>query len=194
MSDPPLLRWARWVVPDDERGDALLGDWAEAFAAWRRRRGWGEAVLLLALDLLRSLPGLAGAALVERGWARIVLRSLPAVLAGCGLFLAPAILAGPLGRSGLAIAAAAALLLAIAGGWLAAALAGAAPRVHGMAVGIGLAGAGTALVGAGVLRGPAWLLAPLLLGVLTGAAYGGERFRRGRSRAVHAATGAHPAG
>jgi hypothetical protein len=143
MTSSRILRAAGWLVSDDERGEAILGDLEEIYAEWRAGRGRVPASLRLVWEVVRSAPALARSALAERGGAALLLRSVPALLAGGLLF------AGPLGLSrsamppgaspAIVIGIAAVAGFAIAGGWVAAALAGAAPRQHGLALGVGLA-------------------------------------------------------
>lgn len=181
-----LLRLARRLLPRDVRGESVVGDWAEVHAEWCARRGARVAALCLLADVLRSLPSLLVVAIAERGASRIVLRSLPAVAAGCALFVAPLVLGGGTsGMEGIAARVATLLLagvLAAGAGWTAAALAGAAPALHGLLAGLGIAALGIWAAAAGMPVGPAWQTALLPVVVLTGAVLGGE----GRARAVSA--------
>lgn len=127
----------RRLLPRGERGDAVLGDWLEVHAAWREARGPRAAALLLVVDVARSLPSLAITAVVERGTAAILRRSIPAVAVGVLLSALPLVLGGtvsvPVGESGrLLLMTAGALILTAGASWTAAVLAGAAPLLHGV--------------------------------------------------------------
>jgi hypothetical protein len=182
MTPSRIIRAAEWLVPDDERGEAILGDLEEVYADWQASRGPMLAALGLVWELARSCPALVRAAFVERGGAALLLRSVPALVAGGLLFAGPiglsksAAVAGTSPAIVLGIAAVAGF--AIAGGWLAAALAGAAPRQHGLALGVGLVllGLTMAAIGRGDL--PPWYWILLHIPVLPAAAYGGQLYWR----------------
>jgi hypothetical protein len=184
-----LERLGAWLLSEDERGSAALGDLLELHAGWSDRYGATRAALLLALDLLRSAPGYLVAALSTRGPRRILTRTVPALLAGCAAAAAPGVLGGiePHGAAGwpplvagLAIASGAAL----AGGWIAAGLAGAAPRQHGLAVGVALADLVGALGLSGWIEAPAWGVVAWQICVIVSAASGGARWRSVRRPAA----------
>ncbi|MEZ4417562.1 MAG: sialidase family protein [Gemmatimonadota bacterium] len=193
------IGWRRWVallVPRDELGEALLGDWEETRALWLARHGRLRSELLFLADILRSIPGLLWSACAERGWKAALRRSLPAVFAGCVLALAPLGVGGAsiaptlLRQVGIGVSAA---FLAVGAGWAASRVAGAAPRLHALAAGA-LAATAAMIAAArgdgGALHGiPAALLLGTSLGGVVHAARAPQR-GRGEVRipsAVHAA-------
>lgn len=144
-------RVAGWLLPDDERGRAVLGDLEELHAAWWERRGAVEATGRVLIELAASVPPLLLAACLERREAGLLSRSALAVLVGGVVGVAPLCVTGaalgPMAR--IVATALVGVVSALAGGWLAAAVAGAAPRQHALLVGLGLAASGVWLTGAG---------------------------------------------
>jgi hypothetical protein len=176
-----LIRVAAWLVSDDELGDTVVGDFDELYANWRSSRGAVAANLRLVFELARSSPALAWTALVERGGAAFLWRSVPALVVGSLVFAAP--LGSTLGGTALTtdpralLGVVAGAAVAMVGGWVAAAVAGAAPRQHAFALGIGLMVLGIVIeVMQG--RGHGWPCVLLQIAVVPAAAYGGERYWR----------------
>jgi len=180
---PRPIRWcATWLLSDDERGEAVLGDLEEIAAGWRAERGAFVAGLLAAYELLRSAGPLLGSAAADRG-AALLVRSVPALAAGCLTVALPAAVGGGSpGHASLAflVALAVGSVMAVVGGEVAAAIAGAAPRQHGLAVGVTLASAAAVLAATGRISPPLWLLTAWSVALVVSAAYGGARYRRAR--------------
>ncbi|NOT10080.1 MAG: hypothetical protein HOP28_17950 [Gemmatimonadales bacterium] len=139
---------AAFLVPDDERGRAVLGDLAEMHAVQVKNVGAGGAARWYWSEVLRSTPAFLRSGLAERGLTGLLLRSIPAVLGGfLTLFVMVTLgewLLGLVGLGGqrffsLAVAAA----YGVGGGWVAAVLGGQGPRQHALALGISCATFGT---------------------------------------------------
>ncbi len=138
MSLSPIFGW---FFPRSERGRAALGDFEEIFHQERELRGSVSAAIWALAEVARSIPALASAAVAERGFGGIARRSVPALVAGYGILLIPALTGVliPVGSQlllalGLIIIA----LVSLTAGWVAAALAGAAPRLHALLLGAGI--------------------------------------------------------
>jgi hypothetical protein len=176
---------ASWLVPDDLRGSDIIGDWIEIHAQWREAHGAGRAAALLAVDVVRSLPGLMALAFAERGWRGLVTRSLPAVFLGYATFAIAAALATGFseapGLLSFAVALAGTSALSLLAGWIAGSVAGAAPRQHGLLVGLGLAVTGAALAMRGAVD-PAIVVTPFLVVIVVAASLGGACGRPRRPR------------
>ncbi|MEZ4589504.1 MAG: hypothetical protein R2909_24265, partial [Gemmatimonadales bacterium] len=164
----PFQRLAELMVPPDDRGEAILGDWAETHSSYRERHRRSVAAGLLGVELLRSLPSLAWVAARERGWRRLLSRTLPAIAVGNGIFLAPLTTigfrsadSGPGVMAGLG----AASILAMVGGWAAAALADAAPRAHALGAGISV---GWLVLATGLRVVTPWQTVALALAAMVG--------------------------
>jgi hypothetical protein len=182
----PILSLAAWLVPDDESGDAILGDIEETYGACRATHGAIVATFRLLVEVVCSAPALASAALLVRGGARMAFRSIPAVIAGHLVLIAPFASIGGIGvgmsrQLGFAVAVATCIVLATAGGWVSAALAGAAPRQHALFTGVGLASIVSGLVWSGEIDLPLWSLLVFQVAVISAATYGGARYRLMRS-------------
>jgi hypothetical protein len=179
----PILAVAAWLLPENEHGDAILGDLEETYTAWRTAHGATSATLRLLLEVAGSVPALIVNALLVHGRARVAFRTIPAVIVGHLVLIAPLAATGGIGLVGprelrIALAVVSCLLLAMAGGWVAAALAGAAPRQHGLLTGVGLASLGAAAAWSGGIDLPLWLLLVIQAAVISAATYGGARYRR----------------
>jgi hypothetical protein len=189
MSQSFFERAVSWLVPDDERGVALIGDWCEVYAQWRAEGGALRAVGLLSLDVVRSLPGLTSVALRERGWRRTLLRSVPAVALGYAAFAVFASLAGGTTQAPefwtLTLATLLVGALAMLSGWIAAVVAGEAPRQHGVLVGLGLSMSGALLAQRGTLE-LGFVAGPFLVLILVAASAGGACHRVKRRTGGHA--------
>jgi hypothetical protein len=181
VTQVPILRVAGWLVPDNERGEAILGDLEEIYADWTATRGSAVAALRLIFELVRSFPAFVWTGIAERGGAALVLRSVPALMAGGLLF------AGLLGICGaippgtipaILLGIAAMTVFSTASGWLAAALAGAAPRQHALALGVGLTFLSLTMLAIGRGESTPWYWILLQIPIVPAAAYGGRLYWR----------------
>jgi hypothetical protein len=165
----------------------VLGDLWEIHSGWVAERGGAAAGALLVVELVRSAPALSWSAAEERGCA-LIGRTGQALVIGCAAAALPVVLTGGLVAAPRWVVVLFALLactgLGALGGWIAAAVAGAAPRQHALAVGLLLAGAMQALVATGLRSAAPLFVLALQLVVVAGAAVAGTR--------VHRRSGASP--
>jgi hypothetical protein len=180
---------AKWLLPADERGESLLGDLEELYSAELLQSGRFGAVSLIAREVLSSVPGFVIAGVIDRGVVSILARSIPAVVVGYIVSIVPLIAGGQMLGS-IVSAMVGVLFLALfswAGGWVAAACAGAAPRQHALLIGL-LSFVTTAALpfsGAIHISFEQWVLGQSI--VFAAAVAGGTRYVRSRQRSRPAA-------
>jgi hypothetical protein len=175
-----VMWFARWMLPNDDRGESLLGDLEEMYGAERAQAGEFAAIAMMARELIRSVPGFMIAGILDRGFFSLAARSIPAILVGYFVSIVPLIAGGQM-LSSIVSAMVGLVLLVLfswAGGWVSAAFAGAAPRQHALVIGClsFLTTAALPLKGPDPIYTGQWILAQSI--IFAAAVLGGSRYAR----------------